>query len=465
MPPEQTLSLGGFRGLNQSVPANFIADNELSICDNLEIGLGGELTRRPGWSVVTSAGFAASQTRLLGHYQTPTLNQLIAWNNGNLYYSSNGTTWTPIGAFANCEYGLQYADLFYVIRSSGAGVLQWNGSVATSIAAAPLSSFGIVHKERLFLSNANTSSSRVYYSDIGNFSSWPGVNFVDVAPGDGDFVVAMIVLSDILYIFKTRSTWALYISGAPANWTLRSVNKELGCISMFGLIQVTNFIYFCSLDGVYRTDGVTFEEISTPIKGTFANRNVSLSFNRDMARRFRDRIVFMFFPTTGEYHYFVYYYKVDGWTRWVTGLRPAFFTEVLTETTIPRGLYAGDHVANGFIYRLNTASYLDNAVTYQSLFQTKDFELDVRQRMKRGKWLAVSLSGAGNHTVDYIVNEVTRAGATFIGGANLAVYKVPGPGYFRRLCIRYQSQSNNALTVYGLDLALHLKREVIGSGV
>lgn len=467
---ETPVIIQGFTGVNTTDPANIIQDSELTVCDNFDIGRNGELTRRPGWNKINTTAFAASELKLLGHYKTATHSQLIAHQGTTFYTSTDAITWTAVaGVYSDVQFGLQYTDKFYVLRSTGT-ILEWNGTAFTDLAGTPAATFGYVHKDRLFLFNtaSTTLASRLRFSDIADFTSWPSTNFIDVNPGDGDWCVGMAVLSDILIVFKSQTIWGLYATGDPANWTLRLISNEYGTVSHYSIVPVENFLYFVSAKGVYKTEGVSFEEISYPIKNELKDRVVTQStLNMDMAVRYGDRIIYMLHPTAAVHTHYTYYFQVKGWSRWphAGSVKPGFYIDVQADAPLTPGLYAGDHGTNGIIYRLDLDQFTDAGVQYACTLETKDFDFDVPHEMKRGKWLAVMIENGGTVTVSYDIDKVATAGGTITDTTTYRVYKVVGPGYFRACKVKLSNTSNTKLKIFNFTLIMHAKSRVIESGV
>lgn len=471
--PEVPVIIERFIGVNNTDPAMLIQDGELSVCDNFDIGRGGELSRRPGWTKVNTTAFAASELRLIGHFKTSTIGELIAWNADSLYKSSDGINWSLIGtagSFPGVEFGVQYTDKFYILRSTET-ILEYDGTNLTALAGTPTATYGIVHKDRLFLFNtkSTTLASRLRFSDIANFGSWPSTNFIDINPGDGDWCVGLSVLSDILLVFKSQSIRGLYATGDPSTWSLREVNTEIGAVSHYSILQVENFVYFTSPTGIYRTDGVSFDEISYPIRKELQNRVITqASLNLDMAIRYEDRIIYMVHPSPTVHSHYTYYFKVNGWTRWphAGSIKPGPYVNVLSDTPVPQGLYAGDHGTNGIIYRLSDDGvFQDNGVNYTCHLETKDFNFDAPHEVKRGKWASPILDGAASVRLSFLVDAVERAISTITTTAGYKAYKIPGPGYFRTCKIKLTNTGSTEFKVYNFTLVLHSKSKIHKSGV
>lgn len=511
MAEEVPVIIQKFTGINIREPAASIDDSELAECVNFNIGRSGEVEKRTGFnriynspvSTPTATELGDRIVFLIGHYQTPTVSQLLATsintatNEQRLYYSTGGSAWVYIGDY-RVEHGAQYADKFYMVRADGV-LLEWNGSAITAIAGSPAGTFCIVSRDRLFVLNTKAAGllpSRLYFSNPGDFSTagWPGTNFIDVNQGDGDFLVACALIQDLLIVFKGTSVWTLYIQGSPADWTLRSTNSRLGCISKNTVEEFEGFLYFAGARGIYRTDGITFNIVSDDIEPIFRNRPISLNqVNQDSACFYEDRYICLIRYNADPFNrYMIYNVRTKGWSEWKPAmdgadrLSPAWFVVVKGESPLA-GVYCGCFSSLGNVYRYGEGIYQDAGISYECSFATKDFDMGQPSLMKRGKWLSVDLENAGNinwtHVVDgvpeLVVTNIETGSAkwgdpvarwddsfyTWGGGALVrrSSYKLQGPGYFRSWQLKFSTTHAQRTVFYSATLMMHMKRKLIKS--
>lgn len=471
----------GFKGLNLREPPGMIQDDELSVCKNLNIGRAGELTKRTGFDRLhDGATLGNSEVKLLGHYLTSTHSQLISFPGDAPYHSTDGANWTKMTlditpsdvSRGGTQWAVQYTNQMHIITSGG-GIFTWNGTnVITSpnrntsgtINGSPNGTFGAVYKDRLFVLNSEgTNNSRLYFSDVADFTRWPSTNFIDVSPGDGDFLVAVAVIHDLLIIFKTKTTWALYVQGAPQNWILRNVNPEIGCISKYTPREIEGFLYFVGARGIYKTDGNIFEDISSSIEPIFRDRTVNLTtVNKDTAAWWEDRYIVLLHPDPSTYTYMVYHLRTGGWTEWefTNTIQPNTFLEVNTAAP-QKGLYAGSSLSDGRIYRHGGGAFTDAGNEYSCEFETKYFDFTLPSLMKRGKWIGVDIDCSGPVNLIHETDNVEHNALSVTGLGSRFIYKAKGPGYFRTWRFRLRHTSNNDLIFYGMTCWLHQKRSVI----
>lgn len=460
----------GWKSLNLRDPAGLIEDNELASLVNFNIEVSGALKKRTGLEVLHNGSTLGNNSvRLLGHYLTSSFSRLLGVAGNKIYYSDDGSTWTLLDATTGADFAVQYADKMYLVRKNST-VLEYNGSALTAIAGSPTGTFCLVYKDRLFVLNTEASgtlTSRLYFSKIADFSAagWPSTNFLDVRPGDGDSLVALAIIHDLLVVFKTRSTWGLYVSGLPDAWVLRMENPEIGCISKYTPREIEGFLYFVGPRGVYRTDGNLFENISPELQPVFDGRIVNLtSINIDVAAWWEDRYIVHVHPDPSTNRYFVYHLRTLGWSEWVFagGILPFSFLEVNTAAP-QKGLYMGDLNTTGRVFRFGSATsvYTDAGTPYTTSFASKAFDFGMPGLYKRAKWLQFEFDGAGNPNVTYVLDEASQAPRGISGAGRRAAHKVAGPGYFRTCQVQFSDTSSGPLLFWGFSTWLHRKRPVV----
>lgn len=498
---ENTIELRAFTGLNTRDAPGRISDTALVECDNFDVGRAGELTRRTGFQGLFA--FPSGAATLLGYYQTSTHNQLLACVGGSEFWYSNngGDVWSRITLSSESiiEYGVQYADKFYLVRRDNI-ILEWNGSSLVVISGTPSGSACFIFKDRLFVLNsyAGALASRLYFSKVGDFSSagWPATNFIDISPGDGDVLVGMAQVQDVLVIFKSLTTWLLYVSGDPITWTLRNSNPQLGCISKWTPKEIEGTLYFLSLRGVYSTDGITFDEESEAIQDKFIDQIISINdLNKSaaawwegkyillasftdiaaswdaQANRTWDSLRFRTWDEIGSsfYRLLVYHLATKSWSTWSSSddFKPFNFLEI-HQPAVYKSLLIGTRLPGKQFTRYGKTLYTDQFRTphnYLSRFKTKEFDFGSSTINKRGKWVGVESEGAGTLEYTNFVNGVAQVKQVISTVRKRAMYKLKGPQYFARWQAEYCYGGDTPVTFYGLSLVTHIKKKMARSGV
>lgn len=155
---------------------------------------------------------------------------------------------------------------------TGAGAMAtWNDTGNATMLTSP--SANIVRSVNNFMFAVNTAagfSSRVYYSNVGDPTSWNGSNsYVDFRVGDGDTVVDIHYIGTDLYIFKRRSigrlsTITVDVAGATTLGPLTTAYVGIGAAGPGCVDKLPDgrLIFFGSDSHCYLFDGSSCVDIS-----------------------------------------------------------------------------------------------------------------------------------------------------------------------------------------------------------
>lgn len=499
------VAIGPFEGgLNLSEDPSHIADNQLAECINLDIGRAGELATRPGLKTVRtatnpiSAGTHAPIT-ILGSIVLPSLTSRLyvkqptaTAGSFNVFYSDNpedpAGTWTQLSAtFGDVRmlvYGIydglgsQETFAWFVPYGSVGGVATvgqahdlTNSANLYGVNAMPRGSGGLVFKNRMFIygpiDDTQKGTYRIYYSAVGNFTSWPVNNFFDVGPGDGDHVTAMAVQGDALVIFKRNSTWSLFFEADPFLGTLRKVNNEIGATGIHAVVTYQNEVYLISRRGIHRLVSLLFEDIGQNL-GLFKIRKAH--DGKDSISVIGDKIICCI--DTGNaaqpYRYFVYYTESNAWSEYQFAFNPVRFVPYLDFQ------YSLHQFATDFssvnLYHMHpedrsSKNYGDSPsnITYTSLV-TKRFNYDSPSTFKRLFWWAVDIvTNNRTFTLGTITDSVHISPTTLHSTTEdvTTLIKTKMGGRFRNIQYVVRSSTvNGYLRIRGGEARISGKREV-----
>ena len=250
-------------GLNIRDSWHKIADNELTVATNIRLDEGGVVRRRGGWVAFGSTAVGTTGN-LIGICQqawllTGVLTRYVLATDGVKVFYGTGGAWTDItGAVVNTVSSTSLISFLsfnnLAIGYGGTSVpWSWDGVSASiaAISAAPIGNIGIVWQNRVFFAGVSTARTRLYYSDIGDSTTWGASSYVDIpSPYDGDEITGIAILYGNLIIFKR---WSIYIiqGDSPDNWVVSKTNSAVGCISPYSVVGVENLVYFVSDKGLY----------------------------------------------------------------------------------------------------------------------------------------------------------------------------------------------------------------------
>lgn len=345
MPRPYTIStVKPLKGLRTNSSRNTLEKGEFSTLENFHVNHKGYLEKRRGiWraSAVKPAGNTG--LRLLDITRAISGGEHIAFawvtDGVNIWKSNSGS---PIGTGSWVNYAAgtpsPLTGQFEWIFQAGGTAEPFNIqgvrrnaetfginpiTNGTGLGGGPQGTFCIGYKSRMWVFNTmNTSGleNRLYFSAANNnFGTWstPSGGFIDIGLGDGQALVSAIVYNDVLYLFKNKSIWALDASSEDqTTYIPRNVHPSLGSAGRGSVQNIEGFLYFFSGDGVYRTDGTTFEEISEPIRNLFANLSYTSreQILKTEAVYWNNKYVLS--RRTATPHLYVYDILAEAWSTW-----------------------------------------------------------------------------------------------------------------------------------------------------
>lgn len=320
----QTLRLGPFSGgLNIGSDPVLIGDNELSDCLNFELDVDGSLVSRPAIQI-TFQGAQNERLLIFGSVVFGGILYLFASRASNTYVSSNaGSSWTllnPGGTARECKTMEVYNNTVWLpsTQASAGGGMSWTpGGGPVAVAAMPRAEKCTVHKNRLYLcpgSSATVNESRLYFSQSADFTTWPGANFIDIQPGDGDTLNNIIVYQDNLLLFKGESTHVLAYDLDPVDAILREINSVVGTTNTFGVVQYENTVYCMHRNKVYEIVNYNFGLVNLKVPPVFDNAlptGTTARYEGQHLSLLGERLVVRFYNRT-----YVLQLRTKTWSEW-----------------------------------------------------------------------------------------------------------------------------------------------------
>jgi len=192
-------------------------------------------------------------------------------------YFMGGTNDGTIQKIADGTYqsAIRYSDDIYLApgpeggsTSLGTGQkYSLNDGLVTALPNMPRGYAATVYKDRLFISGRRSiaNSSRLFFSDLANFGSFPGSNFFDINPGDGDAVNELLVYQDNLIVMKDNKTYVLSYDQGPAQAVLQNISQTVGVMNRNCAVSYENSIFMLQYNEVYEMTNYTFTRVSVKV--------------------------------------------------------------------------------------------------------------------------------------------------------------------------------------------------------
>lgn len=450
-----------------------IPENGFRTLKNIMVTSKGTLRPRRGIRRETGTLNLQNAT-LLGQWRTAAgINKaVITSNSGVTFCDSNGTNAnTPTATAADLL--LQQNNKAFLFRDATTNIRTWDNTTLTTTTIAVNANVGVVHKSRMFVANnasSGTTRSQIRYSEIFDLNApdttagWPALNTIDIQSTDADFITAMIVMNDVLFVFKRFSTWAVYVEGEPS-WTVRNLHPTIGCIGRDTVQAIGGLIYFRSSTGVYRTDGTTFELISGPVKEWFDDQPGMLysDCNKRSGAWWGE-----YYILSDNYSTRWHVYNIDNgaWSTFDTAANPISRIYYWPEYSPPR-LVAMEYItgsATGTILKfeeLNGFGDGSGSTTVACELATKAFDFDKPSEWKMLREVALETTqnlGAGSLTMNGTVwsANVSVATAAVASPNEQGIFRFRGP--FRckdaQLEIDFNSTVDLEITAFVFDVGV-----------
>src|SRR5690606_16644308 len=289
----QEFQIGPFAGgINTYSDPAMIADDEMVDCINYDLSLDGSLVSRPPWQLLNGSVTVNSSTSSTppecsqiiigtGVYERNRFIVINSTHTGSaasyIYYVDG----INAGLLAKIADGVhskmhRYSDDLYIVPlpNGGSGTAvryDLAGGLVTPLPNMPAGYASIVYKDRLWVAGrrGSVNSSRLYFSDLADFSLWPGTNFFDINPGDGDAVNELVVYQDNIIIFKDNATYVLAYDTGPAQAVLQVINENIGAMGPHCVDVYENSIFILKYNQLYEMSNYDFVRVSVKLPFEF----------------------------------------------------------------------------------------------------------------------------------------------------------------------------------------------------
>lgn len=361
----QELVIGPFSGgINQFSDKSAINDNEVEDCINYDIDLDGSLKSRPPWSLLYGQSISAISQMyqiILGTYVYNGVRFVLfhtrpsgvfATNSVQIYWVDGPNIGTTIdvgagdGSFST---SIRYEDTIYIVPSPGSSTGGYSYNLATGtvspISSMPKGNSAVVYKDTLYIGGGDSiNKSRLYFSALATFTSWPGSNFIDVNPGDGGTLQDFLIYQDNIILAKDNASYVFSYDTSPAQAVLRNISTDIGVKNAYCLVPYENSIFFLQYGTVYEMNNYDFTKISTKLPFDLDQTIESDSNTTPFGWKYPvflscvgDRLVARFYNRI-----YVYHLRIRSWTSWhsddpnIQNIGPIFELD-RTNSTIVQG--------------------------------------------------------------------------------------------------------------------------------
>jgi hypothetical protein len=334
----------------------------------------------------------------------------------------------------------------YLFGFNGINEVDFNGTrLQINRYGVPIGYYAKWYHSYMFIANNVSYPNRLYFSNIGDPTTYPGSNYVDINPGDSDQITGLAIIQDELLIFKQGTIWAItgwsestFASTTAAGQNLNGRIFGYGTTAPFSLVNTGNDVLYFSMIGhtpvirsVTKTSfAVTLDGgiVSDVIRGTMSN--ITISAIPGIQGGFDGRYAYWAIPVNGSsvnnevivldtweissknYPFTTMTGKNMGYiaTSLIPGQAQIYFTDA---TQIAGSPNAG----TGLVMKFNPALYTDNGNNIKATIQSRGYMPDPARKFK-WKYLYGKYS-QGENTQLTFSSQVDMGGMTQQGQISL----------------------------------------------
>ena len=237
---QQTMQYADFSGgLNTSVAQEMIAQNELAVCENMDVDTNtGLLKVVDGNKKIMSPPTGKTFSAMM--YDTIN-NVFLVVDSGHTVYKTDmadNAVLTSIGTLTGALYPVGTAWESGVIIASGGQLQYYNGSALTTLVNSPKQSSFVYTREGRILTNDLTSGreSNIYWSSVGDEETWADSSgddstgkWLEVGYKDGGKITAFVPMAQDILVIKDNNC-VYRVSGSYPNWSVSEVSRNCHCM-------------------------------------------------------------------------------------------------------------------------------------------------------------------------------------------------------------------------------------------
>lgn len=507
------LTIKDFKGVNLTDPNFVIDDGQFESCLNMLVSDTGDLIRRKPLRWFQMPDLADVQVKMLGVFY----NRLLFSTGDEIYLTpvdtdfSNTLTNVSGDGEATLPLAVLYNKNIYLFSGSSApsltGITVSNWAIdsptfgsATLTGTAPTNICkAMIFKERCFaIKDPVDQSSRLFYSELNDPGNWQASGFVDVVPGDGDYITDILPFGERLFIFKRRATYVLIPAASPTSWIIKLFDSSVGCSHAYCSLETRGLFYTLSTRGLYRSDGTIYDYVGYPVYNRWKDRGpeapdvVVAAYNAQVVMVDDHLFINTGNPDIG--HWF-YNPVTNAWTEAIlpqveagrlllgvqgylqNGARGTWFgwdrDPGEASSILWFGLGDPDLPTNTRYedYTVHDATPASRVMTpIATSFKTKLWDNGTFYRTKRHRVSTLEMmvpddTAAGDADFEvtyYLDGQIETDTHEFLvtedTGRGVKAHKLPGVGHHRRLQLEFQSDAVQDYTITGLDLSFFNKR-------
>lgn len=283
-----------------------IADNELTVAQNIRYDDRAAIQPKGGWSKLIATAVPTTNPLIGGYHASfeiaGVLTRYVVATDGTDVYYWTGSAWTKITGVVTLNPAANGVVRFIQMNNLLIGYdgvnlpWSWDGvsGAIMSMVGAPIASIAIVFNNQIYWSGIAATPTTNVGSNLGDPTTYGTANtFLTPSAYDGDPITGYQILYGNLFIFKRNSIYIVQVN-SDGSFTQSKTNAAIGCVSQDSVIFVDNLIYFVSDKGLYAANLYQVKELSYKVAPRYVNAVTNqlagaLTGNRIMGYHYRQR--------------------------------------------------------------------------------------------------------------------------------------------------------------------------------
>lgn len=326
------VTIGPFKGgLNNVSQSGESADTELVELVNMSVTTDAALTSRPPMKVMGGLKSSLDAFDILGIYrETPNLWHLIvqervatgwevkAFAMGDSTRSAVVRAATGISDKVSAFVQVNNMGYFCAITGAVMNGFKWRpGTTFADIATMPKGHCMVSFKSRLWITSQQTAenNSRMWFSTIDSggikIETWNvATDYLDVAPGEGGYVTAIVALNSSLVIFKNDGAWRYSYSTSPAKGVVDKISGTIGAANKNVVVEFNNLVYTYDQGKLYELVNNNFSAINRKVEFREDSEAVHIALGTDLSA-VGTNLILRYFNAL-----YVYSGETATWSQW-----------------------------------------------------------------------------------------------------------------------------------------------------
>lgn len=394
----KAVKLGPFvGGINTESDPAAVDDKELVDCVNFELDVDGSLRCRPPIKFAPDlSGTWTERINILGVMNFSSGPVVVGSNTNGVYKFTSG--WSLITNTFQASCVVQYKDKAWFFPKPGSANPggSWDGATFTAVATMPQCEAATVYKERIYTCpglSSTLNSSRLIFSAIADPTTWNATDFFDVAPGDGQKLIDLIVFNNSLLLFKQHSTFSLAYDTKPADAAIVKISNTIGVSGPRCVVNSESDIFVYHDGEVYELVNYNWVQVNLKVPFVYdATAPSTRDWNIFMSR-LGNRIIVRYFNNI-----YVFDLRTRIWTRWQSADTDLhnFGPIVAYPSNVAQNVndlyYAGSSILSNkkvFVIADGHDTTTVEPVLINCSITTKNYSLDMPYKFKKLSWWGI----------------------------------------------------------------------------